>query len=224
MRACHAGLLDIVHLLYECSFNCMLGYPVDVDKVDFLGATALMKAAQVSACLLSQSMRAQQQQHIEELVRQPWSSRPGREQGALTSLRLRHCAAPCVCRPCQSGHLIICKYLLEMLNARVNIKDYDGWSALMFAASKGHWHIVEYLVQAWSVRTPPLAEAWERGFLLRMQMVAGDTWGPQSLYLPSSGGAHKDCFVAPFSLFLFLFLFFSGTPTCLTAHCSSTRR
>lgn len=49
-----------------------------------------------------------------------------------------------------------------MLNARVNIKDYDGWSALMFAASKGHWHIVEYLVQAWSVRTPPLAEPWAR--------------------------------------------------------------
>ena len=47
MRACHAGLLDIVQLLYECSFNCMLGYPIDVDKVDFLGATALMKAAQV---------------------------------------------------------------------------------------------------------------------------------------------------------------------------------
>ena len=53
MRACHAGLLDIVHLLYECSFNCMLGYPIDVDKVDFLGATALMKAAQVGACLLA---------------------------------------------------------------------------------------------------------------------------------------------------------------------------
>ena len=93
MRACSAGLLDIVQLLHECSFNWVVRYPLDVDKVDFLGTTALMKAA-------------------------------------------------------QQGHLILCKYLLEVLHVKLSLKDYDGWSALMFAASKGHFHIVEFLVES----------------------------------------------------------------------------
>lgn len=70
MRAAAAGLLDVIELLYECSFNWVINYPLEVDKIDFLGSTALSKAA-------------------------------------------------------QHGHLIVVKYLVEVLDARVEMVDYD---------------------------------------------------------------------------------------------------
>lgn len=141
MHASAAGLLDIVRLLYSSSFNWVIGYPLEVNKTDFTGTTALMKAA-------------------------------------------------------QHGHLVIVKYLAEVLNAQIDLVDYDGWSALMFASSKGHWHIVEYLVQAHDADVlattyegdTPLMLAANNGYLNVVRYLvehtdAGDKFDEESMRL-----------------------------------------
>jgi hypothetical protein len=110
-----------------------------------------------------------------------------------------HCmilTRPSSCRSLvsQHGHLIIVKYLLEVLTVRVDMVDYDGWSALMFAASKGHWHIVEYLVQARDAdvlectvqKDTPLMLAANNGYLNVVRYLvehtdAGDKFDDESL-------------------------------------------
>lgn len=86
-------------------------------------------------------------------------------------------------KACQGGHLIVVKYLMEILQADITAKDCDGWSALMFAASKGHWHIVEYLVRAWDADVlestklgdTPLILAANNGYLNVVRFLVEET-------------------------------------------------
>jgi ankyrin repeat protein len=46
MRASSRGYLDIIHLLHECSYHWVINYNLDINKLDFNGMNALMKACQ----------------------------------------------------------------------------------------------------------------------------------------------------------------------------------
>jgi len=126
MRASYAGQLDIVQLLYECSFNWVIGYPLDVDKVDFLGTTALMKAAQNGHLIVVQ--------YLCEVLNANVSARD------YDGWQPLHFAA-------SKGHWHIVEYLVQAWDADLFAGTVQGDTALMLAANNGYLNVVRFLVE-----------------------------------------------------------------------------